>query len=112
MWFNSEEIQVRISGIFRIYICICAHFLPQIQPPGNIGVGVVLFIGPLMKLRLDSLCLYWKFSRDCIKQVRLCLCYLQSTLLFIHEDRDETVLRQTCALSYAKKLCISLPSFP
>lgn len=52
-------------------VCVCAHLLPEVQSPGNIGVGVVLFVGALMKLRLDGLRLYRKLSRNCITQVKL-----------------------------------------
>ncbi len=45
-----------------IFVCVCAHLLPEVQSPGNIGVGVVLFVCALMKLRLDGLRLYWKLS--------------------------------------------------
>lgn len=45
----------------------CTHLLPEVESPGNIGVGVVLLIGALMKLRLEGLCLNRKLSRYCNK---------------------------------------------
>lgn len=41
------------------------HLLPEVEPPGNVGVGVVLLVGPLVQLRLDGLRLDGKLSRNC-----------------------------------------------
>lgn len=54
-----------------VCVCVCTHLLPEVQSPGNIGVGVVLFIGALMELRLDGLRLYRKLSRNYTKQETL-----------------------------------------
>lgn len=58
------------SGLF-LSIYSCANLLSEIKPPGHIGVGVVLLVGALMKLRLDGLSLYWELSKYCKKKKNL-----------------------------------------
>lgn len=74
---------VFVSG----YNCTC--LLPEVQPPGDIGVGVVLFVGSLMKLGLDGFCLYRKLPRNCSKDNKadvsvftVCCQHVKHLLLF------------------------------
>lgn len=59
---------------------VCAHLLPEVEPPGNIGVGVVLIIGALMKLRLDGLLLNRELSGNYSQRVTLVFTDLYPTL--------------------------------
>lgn len=51
----------------------CTHLLPEIKPPGDVSVGVVLLVGAPMKLCLDGLHLHRQLSRNCIKTWRSCV---------------------------------------
>lgn len=45
--------------------CERTHLLPEVEPPGDVGVGVVLLVGALVELRLDALRLDGELSRNC-----------------------------------------------
>lgn len=45
----------------------CTYLLPEVYSPGDISVGVVFFIGALVKLSLDGFCLNGKLPRNCTK---------------------------------------------
>lgn len=45
--------------------CERTHLLPEVEPPGNVGVGVVLLVGALVEMRLDGVRLNGKLSRYC-----------------------------------------------
>lgn len=64
---KTNMLMAGCDGFLCVCICMCTHLLPEVQSPGNVGVGVVLFIGALMELRLDGLCLHRKLTWNCTR---------------------------------------------